>query len=395
LVQNDTRTWIVVYSRRLKMSYVVEAFREYYVDMDLDTDADQFHMVINNPGGRYTGMFNKFDPVLIYVNGTWILKGTVDDIEYNWDDSTSVIQLVGRDEMSILIDNDALPGTQENVDIASYLNGKVNEYDMHIGGCNGVYNGGTFFDLGVQNKLQIGANESELSVMSNLLVGNDNKIWYMYGFLYAGKWNTSAPPDYTFVRIPDGTPPSPANDGIPIIKLNLKDSGANLRSEVKIYGSTDSGDNKVEGVAKNDNLISLGISKRRTMRSSNDDSSTKYASSALRKVKEDFRSGIELVVTIKTFGSASYPILIGRTARVIDYITKINSTFFIKGVRYEKNISNGSITTVTMVPDDSTFNVLWTQTGHRGDKIGDSGNDYAYLNGTSTATLSDLMNNPR
>lgn len=66
MVQNDTRTWVVIYSRRAKMSYMVEMWREYYIDMDLETDADQFHMVLNNPSGKYSGMFNKFDPILIY-----------------------------------------------------------------------------------------------------------------------------------------------------------------------------------------------------------------------------------------------------------------------------------------------------------------------------------------
>lgn len=383
MVQNDTRTWVVIYSRRAKMSYMVEMWREYYIDMDLETDADQFHMVLNNPSGKYSGMFNKFDPILIYISGTWILKGYIDDIEYSWDESSSVIQIVGRDEMSLLIDNDALPGTSENVSRGDYITSKASEY-----GINAVVDS----EMGVQKKVTIGANESEISVMNNILVEEDYRLWYIESCIYAGKWNMASEPTYTFVK---GVGNSPATSGIPIIKLNLKDSGANLRSEIKIYGSTDNGDNKVEGEAKNDTLISLGVKKRKTMRSSNDDSSTKYASSALRHAKEDFRSGIELVITTKTFGSASYPILIGRTARVIDYTTRLNSTFFIKGVRYEKSINSGSITTVTMVPDDNTLNVLWTMTGRRGDKLGDSGNDYAYLTGTSTATLADIMNNPR
>lgn len=383
----ETRTWFVIRSMRLDKIFTVEAWREYYIDMDLETDADQFHIVINNANGELTGYFNKFDPIKMYVNGVRLLNGFVDDIEYSWDGNEDVIQIVGRDMMGVLVDNDALPKTMENVDRARFIEDQCVEY--------GIAMFRKTCDLGTQEKLIIGTNESICSICSNLLVEEGHRMWYIDDTIYAGDWDMSQPPSYLFTR---GLPPD--KSGIPIIKLNLKDSGAKLRSEVRIYGSTDGGDNKVEGVAKNDSLIRQKVRKVRTMRSSNNDSSSKYASSALKNIKKDFRSGIELTITIKTLGWDFGVVKIGKTAQVIDYITKLNSTFFIKGVRYEKSLGNGSITTITMVPDDATCEVLWTNVGKRNKKgqggaRQDSGNDYSFITGTASVTLQELMDNPR
>lgn len=381
----ETRTWIVIKSMRMDKIFTVEAWREYYIDMDLETDSDQFHIVINNAYGRLTGYFNKFDPIKLYINGVRIMSGFIDEIEYSWDGSEDVIQIIGRDMMAVLVDNDALPQTMENVDRARFIEDQCVEYGIAMFRKN--------CDLGIQDKLVIGTSESICSICSNILMEDDHRLWYIDDTIYAGNWDMSQPPSYLFTR---GLPLD--KSGIPIQKFNLKDSGTKLKSESRIYGSTDDGDNKVEGVAKNDALIRQRVRKVRTMRSSKNDTSSKYASSALRKIKQDFRSGIELQITVKTLGWDYGVIEIGKTAQVIDYITKVNSTFFIKGVRYEKSISSGSTTTITMVPDDATFEVLWTNVGTRNKKGQggarvDSGNDYSYITGTASVTLQELMDN--
>lgn len=375
----DTVTKVQIYSKRVEQAYEVHYFTEYSIDIDLETDSDQFHMVFANPEGRYTGLFNKFDPIIVYINNEPVLKGTIDDIEYNWDSDESVIQVVGRDMMSIFVDNDALPTTLYNVKPHEYIKSKLSEYGIDKYVLDDA--------VSVQEKVIIGSNESEIAVMNNLVVEDLRRIWMIYDTVYMGKWNTSAPPSYRFTR---GVPAD--QTGVPIKTLSLKDSGADLRSEVKIYGSTDNGDNKVVGTAKNQSLIDMGVRKRRTMRSSNNDSSTKYASSALEHIRDDFRSGIELKVTIKTRDAVVLP---GRTAQVIDYTTRLNSTFFIRGVNYKKDLNGGSMTTVTMVPDDTTFEVLWTVTGTKAGKKVTDKKTYSSIVGLPETTLADLLSNKK
>jgi prophage tail gpP-like protein len=329
-------------------TYEVHRFREYRVDIDLEMDADGFNMILENPSGAYTGPFNKFDEVDLAINNVRVLKGVIDSTEYITDESESVIQVVGRDMCGILVDNDALPGTSYNIKPSDYIARKCTEY--------GIPNHQLDTSAPVVDKLIIGTQESEISVMNNILMDSRKRLWAIYDTLYMGDWNTAAEPSYYFTR---GVPQD--QSGIPIKKLSLKDDGTEMKSEVKIYGSMDDGSEKVVGTATNDYMVSQGIKRRRVLRSYNDDSSSKYASNALRDVRESFRSGIILEITIRTKHATVLP---NRTALVIDDITKTNSIFFIKSVSYQKNATEGSITVISMIPGDTSFDVIWKNQGN-------------------------------
>jgi len=361
----DTVTKLTIMSRRMGQLYEVHRFREYRIDTDLEMDADGFNMVFMNPNGVYTGVFNKFDEVILSINDINVLRGHIDSVEYIWDDSESVIQIIGRDMCGILVDNDAIPCTKNNVKPADYIRNKCIEYGIP------KYNIGT---ASVVEKLIIGTQESEISIMNNILMEDRKRIWMIYDTLYMGDWNTGAQPSYYFTR---GVPQDKA--GTPILRLSLKDNGTDTKSEVKIYGSMSDGTEKVVGTATNDYMVSKGIKRRMVLRSSNDDSSTKYASNALRHVRESFRDGIELQIVVRT---GKHVIIPNTTAHVIDMVTKTNSVFFIKSVTYSKSIDSGSTTTVTMVPGDTSFDVIWKNQG--------SG-----TTGTAVMTIDQLLKSKR
>ena len=342
----DTNLLLIVESSRLGGKYEVHRFLEYKIDIDLETDADGFDFVLTNPNSGYTGLFSKFDKVEIKLNNKPIMRGRVDNVKYITNETSNSIQLSGRDIAAALVDNDALPGTRLNVKPSAYIKEKCTEY--------GITNIKAI-DVPVVNKLIIGTGESEISIMNNLLMEDRKRMWLIYDTIYIGEWSTNIKPSYYFTR---GLPLD--KSGIPIKTLSLSEDGTNTKSEIRIYGSMNSGSEKVVGIAKNDWMINKGIKKRMTRRSSNNDSSSKYASKALKDIRDGFKENIVVELTIKTGKDIIMP---NTTAHVIDSVTKINSVFFIKSVSYSKDIRNGSITTVTMIPGDSAFEVLWTGQG--------------------------------
>lgn len=353
----------LVFSSIKNMWYNVRRVSSYSIDLDLEMDADQFKFTINNPDRSWTGIFSKYDKVTIKINGQDTLYGNIDKIEYKGQH----IYITGRDKMSILVDNDALPSTQYNVKPDIYIKSKASEY--------GITKFISNSSLTVQDKLIIGTRESEISIMKNLIMEDQKRLWFMVDTIYVGDWSTNIEPEYVFTR---DLPVDYMK--IPIKDISLTDDGTGLSSEVRIYGSANDGKEKLVGTAKNDYLISKGIKKRKVLRSYNDDSSSKYSSNALKHIREYFRYGISVELTIKRPDNTI--ILPNRTARVIDNVYKMNSVFFIKGVQYIGDIRNGNQCMISMVLSDQTFDVLWQNQGTPSGSI----------TGSSSMSVQDLMN---
>lgn len=361
----DTNTSIKINSRRLGGQYEIHRFTEYKIDMDLENDCDGFDIVLKNPDGIYTGLFSKFDQIDINIQNMPIMKGTIDCVNYIWDEDDSSIKITGRDIITALIDNDALPGTKLNINPISYIKGKCGEYNIKFGGGPSIPN---------ISKLVIGTGESEISIMNNLLMDHRMRLWAIYDTLYVGNWNTNASPTYYFTR---GVPREMS--GIPIERLSLKEDGTDTKSEYRIYGSMNDGSEKVVGTAQNDYLNSIGIKKRKVIRSYNNDSTSKYSSNALKDVRESFRDNIILEIRVR----GTSVVLPNRTAHIIDAKTKTNSVWFIKKVSFSKSMS-GTETTITMIPGDTTFDILW-----KGQGTTKNGG----ITGTPKMTLDEILKN--
>lgn len=367
-VQNDfrydTNILFRVNSSRLGGWYEVHRFTDYSINLELETDADAFSFTLLNPNGIYTGLFSKFDDITIEIDKKPVMKGSVDYVEYSWDSDNSKITVKGRDLMSSLVDNDAIPSTLKNVKPTTYITNKCNEYGIKAN-----------VDSSISNieQLIIGCGESEISIINNIVMDSRKRVWFEYDTLYAGDWNDKAQPTYLFTR---GVKDRP---GIPIKKFTLTEDGTDTKSEIKIYGSTSNGTQKVVGTATNDYMVNKGIKKRMVKKSYNNDSVSKYSSNALRDIRDSFRDNIEIELEVKT-GHGGL-ILPNRTAQVIDTVTKVNAVFFIVGVTYSKSLNNGSITKVTMIPSETAFDIIWnTQESNSGS-----------FTGTPKMTLAELL----
>lgn len=363
-------TEILVFSKRKGMMYRVNRFYEYSIDMDLDMDAHQFNMVFGNPNGVYTGVFNKYDNIFIYIGGIMVTSGVIDEPQYIWDNDSSVIRVVGRDIMAPLIDNDALPATKYNV--------KPVEYVKQVCGRYGIVRTVVDSSMPTIKKLVIGCGESEVSIIDRIIGYKYKKIWSFADGVYVGDWATNIPPKYYATRgLPDD------KSGIPIKSLSIRDSGQDIIGEYIAYKSEDEGRNKKVATFKNNKMTNGGILKRRTTNidENDEDSGIKkdHAKDAERHVKEIFRNSIEMILEVKT---GDKPILFNNCIHVIDSVTRINSIFFIRGITYSKGF-DGSTTTLTCIPGDRTLNTLWNNYG----------TPNGYINGLSDITIDQLIAN--
>lgn len=348
--------------------YTINRFTDYDIDLDLETDSDSFSFTFVSPDGIYTGLVSRFDPIKISYNGEPILRGTVDSVEYIWDEDNSYIKVTGRDMVSVLIDNDALPATLNNVKPNKYIEDKCKEYGIKYVKKN---------TANTIKELVISCGESECSIINNILLESDHRLWFSYDTLYSGEWDTGGTYKYIFTR---GT--KAVNQGIPIKSLRLKEDSRDTKTEVRTYGSqNDNGTNKLMGKATNDALIKRGIKRRLVKRSYKENSSTKYSAGALKDIRDGFRDDIELEIVIY---HRDYIFKTNTVCKVIDRLLGIDGTFFIRSVAYSKSLSSGSLVTLTMIPSDSTFNTMW-KTG-----LGVASTDKSKLSEKLSAVLSKL-----
>lgn len=339
----NTSMKAIITSKRTGNKYSVYRFSEYNVDIDLETDADTFDFVIKNPNGIYSGLFSKFDPVTIMVNGKTIMKGNIDMVVYIDTDEDDYIQISGRDKCWKLIDNDALPDTIENVQPKQYIEKKCNSYGIKH----------SVSKASIYKKLVIGCGESEISIMNNILLDDKQRIWYLVDTLYTGTWGIKKKSTHTFIM-------HTSKVGIPIETFKLSEDGTDMKSEVRVYGSND-GKFELAGSYKNQYMNKLGIIKRKVRRSYSDKASSKYTSIAKEDVRETFRDNAELTIGVRLDEKNHY--MPNTVCTVVNGRCKVNATFFIRRVTYSKSPDSGSKATLIMIPTDSTFEKTWQAKG--------------------------------
>lgn len=328
---------IEIDSRRCGRSYEVLRFSEFDVKLDLETDADSFDVVAENPDGIYTGLFCRFDSCRLKVNGSVILHGALDSVTYYLSGSKDYIKLTGRDLCWALIDNDALPDTLENVNPKTYIERKCASYGIKC----------SVKDADIYEKLVIGCQESEISIFNNILMDSKQRVWFLVDTLYTGDWNTGANPSRVFTM--------GSGSGIPIINVEYKEDGTDMISRLLIYGSDGEGGQKIMGKYDNPYMINRGIKKREVRRYYSDNAASKYTSVAERNVRNKFRDDTELNISVPI--KAAY--MPNTTAQIIIDKLGLNDKFFIKAVQYVKGNSDGSIAHITLIPADSAFEKLW------------------------------------
>lgn len=340
----NSKIQIEISSNRMGKIYRVLRFSEFNVELDLETDADIFDFVLENPDGIYSGLFSKFDDIKLKMNGKTIMVGNIDKIEYIDTESNNYIQISGRDLCWKLVDNDAIPDTMKNVQPKSYITNKCKEYGIKcLAAKSEIY-----------DKLVIGCDESEISIMNNLLLNSKQRIWYLVDTLYTGDWAMSKNPNHVFVM-------HTSTSGIPIETFRLSEDGTDVKSEVRIYGSAKDDGLKLVGSSKNSYMNKIGIKKRQVTRHYSDSASSKYKSIADKNIRDTFRNNTELTIKVRLDEKNVY--MPNTTVQVINGRCGVNSTFFVRKVTYIKSVSDGSSATLVLIPADATFEKIWQSKG--------------------------------
>lgn len=368
--QYDTNLLFLVWSTRCGGKYECHRFREYSIDLDLDTDANAFDFVFRNVEGGYLALFSRFDKIQIYLNDEGLLSGTVDSVKYSYtSDGEPIIRVTGRDLVAALIDNDALPTTLQNIQPNSYIAEKCSEYGIPS----------TQLDqMSLIEERIIGVGETEISIINDMAKSDNFKHWLDFETFHVGRWNDDTTPSLLFTC---GVPSDKA--GIPIITLDLEEDGSEVYSESIVYGSTSDGSDKVLGRYKNDYMVNNGIKRRKTFSNTNNDDSDKYKSNAEDDVRYGFDNHNVLILTVRTPSSGI--IKPNTTCHVIDWITRTNATFFIKSVNYSKDIQNGSLCKITAVPTKQCNDAMYGAQGSLGGGI----------TGRGSWTKEELMSNKK
>lgn len=336
----DTSLSLTVYSSGLGGTFVCRRFREYNIDLDLDTDANSFDIVLKNPDGVYTSLFSRYDIVDISLNGVGLLYGRIDNVLYHHG-ADNYIKVSGRSMSMSLIDNDALPRILYNVNPSEYIAERCQYY--------GIRNVVVHESLDIIERCMIGVGDTESAIIAEI-IGNGNHIWSDYDTLHVGKWNQSNTPSYTLIC---GANPNNIS-GIPVLSLELTDDGTESYSECIIYGGT-SGNNKIVGSYQNASMISKGIHRRMIKSMQNGQGYEECAKEAEEVVTNSFKRSYELQAAIHT---KDYIIKPNTVVRVIDNKLKINNTFLVRKVTHAKDMSSGSISTIYMIPSEGLSDTL-------------------------------------
>lgn len=346
--QYDTNLLFIIWSTRLGGKYECHRFREYSIDLDLETDANSFDFVFRNVQGGYLSLCSKFDRIQIYLNDEGLLSGTVDSVKYSWSaGGEPIIRVTGRDLAAALVDNNALPTTLQNIKPNAYIQEKCTEYGIPSVDCA---------PLSLVEERIIGVGESEIAIINDMVSGDNLKHWLDFEKFHVGKWATDAAPTLLF------TCGAPADrSGIPIEALDFEEDGSEVYSESIVYGSTSDGSDKVLGTYKNPYMINKGIKRRKVFSNTNNDDSEKYVANAEDDVRFGFDNHNVMTITVKTPSKGI--IKPNTTCHVIDFITRINATFFIRSVNYTKDLQNGSLCKITLIPTKQCNDVLYAGQG--------------------------------
>lgn len=345
----DTSLLLIVYSSRFGGKYQCHRFREYNIDLDLETDSDAFDFVFKNPNSIYTGLFSKYDKVEIWINNVGIMKGTVDSAEYHWDSSDSYIRVVGRDMVAPLIDNDVLPTTLQNIKPHEYISKVCNSYN--------ITNLKLDTTMSSITKLVLNVGESEMSVINTMAKNERRKAWLDYDTFHTGTWSKDVAPSFTFTR---GVPVDKMC--IPIKSFTYKEDGTTVPSEYIIYGNSSSNGstNSVMGKAQNDYMVNNGIKRRLTENANSDITTKDSTSNAQDTIREKFDNSYTAEMVI---ASHNYAIKPNTTVWVIDMETRTNAIFFVKKVTYSKSIESGTEIKLSMIPSKAACDALFNGQG--------------------------------
>lgn len=316
--------YILVHNLKSGYVYKITDLKQYNVEQDIDIPGDHFDFIIGNKNYTVSKLIGTGDKLEFFINGKKTLVGYIDDVYINYGLSENNVRIVGRDLMAILLDNDAEPKTYNNLGLKDYMDKVLPKY--------GIKNYSSSSNKKF-SKIVIEPGESEYSVIERLSKERGLKPIYMPdGVLRCTYLNINKSHNYLFSNT--------SKSGIKIKNMDITIS-SDIVNEVKVYGGDFEKNKNITGSYKD---TRLKINKRRIL----NESDIENNNDAKTRAKEEFYNINKdaFIITITT--TTKQPIKINNTARVTVNKIGLNCLMLVNKVVYEKSLSSGTITTITL-----------------------------------------------
>lgn len=304
----------------------LQHFKSYRIEQSIEIPADQFEIVMANQNYEVSKHLAIGDPIEFFLeNGTKLIYGYIDDIEFNYGIDSNDIRITGRDGMSLLLDNDAEPKTFYKISLKEYLGKVCPKYKINFNTSSTEK-----FD-----KIVISPGETEFSVIERLC--KDRKLVVYFdsnNVLQCGKLVSSSTPIYTF-----------SNDKPNSIKIkhcNVAMS-ADIKSDVIVYGGNYEKNKNIKGSHSDKRLP---YKKKRII----NDSEIETTKDANERAKEEFYQLNKDVLEVSVEVATTQQIPINRAANIFIKKAEVDMNLLIEKVVYSKDISQGNVTSVSFKP---------------------------------------------
>jgi prophage tail gpP-like protein len=326
--QTNAEHYIILYSNRTGGQYRINTVKSYKLEGSIDIASDGFEITTGNPSNQASNIVGAGDRIEFYFNGILAAEGLIDDLDLQYNTSSNDIRLTGRDIVGVLIDNDAEPATYNSMGLGDYMNKIIPKYLSQYG-IKSYCSDNTKFD-----KITVSPGESEYSVIERLAAERNLIIIYEINekTLYCVKPNSNNSPSYIF----SNTNPK----GIKIKECEITISN-DIRKEVIIYGGDYEQNKNIKGSYSDPNV-------KTNKRKISNETDIENSSDAEKKAKQEFYNINKNALTVKITTNTKFPIFKNKCARVEIDKLGFYATLLIDDVTYTKDMSNGSLTNITL-----------------------------------------------
>lgn len=341
--------FISIYSKRAGKIYRITHIKSYRVEQSVEVPADSFEFILGNADYSASAVISAGDILQFFVDNKLVIEGYIDDVELEYSNDSNDMRITGRDNMAILLDNDALPKTYNKLGLGDYLGKILPSYDVQYSASNNKK-----FD-----KIVISPGETEYSVIERLC--NERNLMPIYDCvtdkLLCSHIISSTSSSYTFSNNMSGA--------IRIINAKIEVSN-DIRDEVIVYGADWEKTKKIKGLYKTKKgkpskrlktVVTdsgtytgefvdddLRTQKRKVV----NDSDIENTKDAQDRAKLEFFNVNKNALTVDITTHTKKPIYINKCARVFIKKAGFDALLYTEKVVYSKSINEGSLTAVTL-----------------------------------------------
>lgn len=306
--------------------YRIKQMKSFSVEQSTTIPADGFDFTVGNKYGEVSDVISAGDELTFYIAQKPVLKGIIDDLDISYSMNGSEIMIAGRDRISIILDNDALPKTYYNLTLSQYMKKAYAQYGL------------TEFYVEnneKQDKIVVSPGDTEWGIIEELCREKGMFTRFDLDKIRCYYLRTDTDYDYWFSN--------DYNSTIKFQEINIKVSSS-VKSEVVVYSDTyDDGESKtknIKGVAKDNNIKY----KRRMVTT---EAELNKTSKANKKAKELLNEVNREAFVIDMALDTRQMFKVGSVAKIQIKKLDLDCFMLIDSVKYSKDISSGAMTYIT------------------------------------------------